>query len=151
MFAVAIVVVLLLILIYSSAIPSCDGAIADWLFGAPEVVCDEMHIYHRDGTKLVMHNFKCSMPVRLYLTLDPIDAEDIVLSKQAIHDRLARMCSDSICFNFANFVFAIKDRNLLGALAKANTLKALSIGEIPNPAGSGLAAVLDFKTRFMKS
>jgi hypothetical protein len=81
-----------------------------------------------------------SMPIRLYVVIDPVDADDVEITRSVMQRRLANMSSsvgsESIVYNFANFQFAIKDKTLESAMIKAINLKKLSIGELTLPTNS---------------
>jgi hypothetical protein len=126
----AIVLVLLIVLMW---IAGRDATIGDYVFGCRKFThftgtgfC-KMIVWESDMAKLVLDT-SASKPVCLYVTIDPIAATGIMVSKAAVMRRLANMCDDDVGYNFVTFQFDIKSMSIVSALERAMQLQDASNG-----------------------
>lgn len=150
---VAHLIILIIVLLYYIDIATLKDRdesyeIAIWLFGWPDIISDDLTLWDRENVKLTIE--PSSMPIRLYVQLDPIDDDNVAITSNVISRRLALMSSDTITYNFSNFQFSIKDKTLISAFKKALSLHNISKG-LPSLFGlkDDLRLIIDFKNTFL--
>ncbi len=88
------------------------------LFGEPNHIFDDSVIWLLSEFKLCIAS-DTKLPVQLYFTWE----KDIVRPRNELYQILARVCSDSICYDAGSSKFTIKDNTIETAFEKMSKIK----------------------------